>query len=108
MREYFVDEVYGDLTIPANQLRKIESVANLEIYETKTQDLDDATIQSAVDIISNGITDYKNDLTMRAAKDTAKEALDSIAPAKAEQLTNGTRGEALLNQSLDNHQNKSD
>lgn len=100
---YGVDEVYGDLTIPANQLRKIESVANLEIYETKTQDLDDATIQSAVDIISNGITDYKNDLTMRAAEDTAKEALDSIAPAKAEQLTNGTRGEALLNQSLDNH-----
>lgn len=100
---YGVDEVYGDLTIPANQLRKIESVANLEIYETKTQNLDDATIQSAVDIISNGITDYKNDLTMRAAKDTAKEALDSIAPAKAEQLTNGTRGEALLNQSLDNH-----
>ena len=100
---YGVDEVYGDLTIPANQLRKIASVANLEIYETKTQDLDDATIQSAVDIISNGITDYKNDLTMRAAEDTAKEALDSIAPAKAEQLTNGTRGEALLNQSLDNH-----
>ncbi len=100
---YGVDEVYGDLTIPANQLRKIESVANLEIYETKTQDLDDATIQSAVDIISNGITDYKNDLTMRAAEDTAKEALDSIAPAKAEQLTNGTRGEALLSQSLDNH-----
>lgn len=100
---YGVDRVYGDLTIPANQLRKIESVANLEIYETKTQDLDDATIQSAVDIISNGITDYKNDLTMRAAEDTAKEALDSIAPAKAEQLTNGTRGEALLNQSLDNH-----
>ena len=100
---YGMDKVYGDLTNPLNQIKKIEAVANERVFKSDSRLLDDDTIREAVNIISNEVVNYKNNLNRTAAEDTAQEALDAIAPSKAEQLTNGTRGDALLNQSLDNY-----
>ena len=100
---YEYDEDFGDMTISGNQIRKIESVANTSVFQAESYTLDDDVIQKAVDIISNEVRGYKENLTRTAAENTATEALDAIAPTKATQLTDGSRGDALLNQSLDNH-----
>ena len=95
---FFSDEIWNE----TDQFLKMVEVANTDLYSYESYPLDDATIQKAVDIISNEVRGYKENLTRTAAEETAREALDSIAPPKAEQLTSGARGEALLNQSLDN------
>ena len=99
---YGYDEDCGDLTVPANQVRKLEKEANKEIYEYKSRPLDDEFIQEAVNIVLNEVRGYKENLARIAAEDTAREALDSVTPSKAEQLIDGSRGDALLRQSLDN------
>lgn len=100
---YAIDPEFGDLENPKNQIRKIVAVANEKVLQEKSDTLDDSTIEQAVNIISDEVRGYKENLTREAAEATAKEAIDSIAPAKATQLTDGTRGDALLLESLDNH-----
>lgn len=91
-----------EITNEADQFLRMVEVANTDLYETESYQLDDNTIQEAVNIISNEVKAYKQNLTRIAAEETAREALDSIAPLKAEQIADGSRGDALLNQSLDN------
>ncbi len=95
---YFSEDIWNE----TDQFLRMAEVASMDLYKYESQPLDDDTIQKAVDIISDEVVNYKNTLNRTAAEDTAREALDSIAPSKAEQLTDGSRGEALLNQSLDN------
>ena len=96
--DFFSDEIWNE----TDQFLKMVEVANTDPYMYESYPLDDETIQKAVDIISNEVKGYKQNLTRIAAEETAREALDSIAPPKAEQIANGSRGDALLNQSLDN------
>lgn len=98
-----MDNQFGDLDNHLNQLQKIEAVVNEKIYKERIDTRHTEDLQNAVDTIANAVFDYKQSLTRKAAEDTAREALDSIAPLKAVQLTDGSRSNALLNQSLDNH-----
>lgn len=100
---YGNDEEFGNLDVDKNQIKKIAAVANQGVFDYKVDVLNDDIIQQAVDIISNEVANYKNTLNRTAAEETAREALDSIVPSRAEQLTDGSRGDALLIQSLDNH-----
>ena len=95
---FFSDEIWNE----TDQFLRMAEVASTDVYVSDSYQLDDEVIQEAVNIIANEVRGYKENLTRTAAEDTASEALDSVAPSKAEQLTNGSRGDALLNQSLDN------
>ena len=96
--EFFSDEIWNE----TEQFLRMVEVANNDSYVYESQPLDDVLIQEAVNIILNDVREYKENLARQAAEFTANEALDGIAPPKAEQIMNGTRGDALLNQSLDN------
>lgn len=91
-----------DIANESDQLFRIAQVADMSIKEYYSQPLDDDTIQEAVNIVSDEVRKYKENTARMAAEEYSKDALDSVAPAKATQLTNGTRGDALLVQSLDN------
>lgn len=103
LTEIYPDFFSEEITNPTDQFLRICDVAEMEIYETQSYDLDDDTIQEAVDIISKEVSGYKQDMNRAAAEEIAKEDLESIAPAKAVQITNGMTSEANLLQSLDNH-----
>jgi hypothetical protein len=103
LSEMYPEFFPADIINPADQLMRMGEIADLEIYQRYSQPIDDATIGQAVDIIANEVRGYKENLTRQAAEDTAREAIDTVAPPRAEQLTSGARGDALLNQSLDNH-----
>ena len=97
--EYFSEDIWNE----TDQFLRMAEVASMDLYTHESYSLDDEVIQEAVNIIANEVRGYKENLTRTAAEDTAKEALDSVAPLRAEQLTDGSRADALLNQSLDNY-----
>ena len=96
--DYFSEDIWNE----TDQFLRMADVASMDLYQYESHPLDDDTIQQAVDIISNEVRGYKENLVREAVENEAREALDSIAPPKAEQRANGSRGDALLNQSLDN------
>ena len=98
--EYFDLAKYNTQT---DRFLRMVAVAKESPYQYRVDTLDDEVIQDAVNIVLNEVRGYKENLTRIAAEETAKEAIDSIAPLRAEQLTDGSRGDALLNQSLDNY-----
>jgi hypothetical protein len=93
----------ADIVNESDQFFQIANVADMSIREYNSMPLDDGTIQEAVNIITDEVRNYKENSARMAAEEYAKEALDSVAPPKAEQLINGTRGDALLVESLDNY-----
>ena len=96
--EYFSDDIWNE----TDQFLRMAEVASMDLYKYESQPLDDEVIQESVNIILNEVRGYKENLTRVAAEETAEEVLNSIAPLKAEQIASGSRGDALLNQSLDN------
>jgi len=91
-----------DIWNETDEFLRIAEVAQMDAYNYNTIPLSDAEIQKATNIVANEVKAYKENLTRIAAEDTAREALDSIAPYRAEQLADGSRGDALLNESLNN------
>ncbi len=103
LNELYPDFFPADIVNEADQLLRMGEVADMDIYTENSYTLDDDTIQEAVNIVTNEVRGYKDNLAQAAAEETARADLHSVAPPKAEQITDGTRGDALLNQSLDNY-----
>lgn len=78
-----------DMANPTDLFLRICDVANMDIYQYQSYPLDDETIQEAVNIVTNEVSGYKENLNRTAAEETAKEDLDDIAPVKAEQIIEG-------------------
>lgn len=80
--EYFGEEITNEV----DQLLRIEEVASLDIYTEMSDMLEDATIQEAVNIITDEISEYKEYSARIEAEDMARESLQDIAPLRADQI----------------------
>ena len=95
--EYFSEDIWNE----TDQFLRMAEVAGMDLYKYETYPLDDEVIQEAVNIVLNEVRGYKQNLTRIAAEETAREALDSIAPSKATQIVTGTEADARLVNDLD-------
>lgn len=86
-----------DIINPTDQFLRIAEVANMDKTETMSYELDDETIQEAVDIITDEVSAYKETSARTDAEDIARESLEDIAPLRADQIVGNANSQ---NQSL--------
>lgn len=85
LSEMYPDFFPEDIINPTDQFYAIADAADMDINTEQSYDLDDATIQEAVDVITAEVAKYKESATMAEAEQSASEYLDEFAPFKEPQ-----------------------
>lgn len=92
-----------DIINPTDQFLRIAEVANLDKTETMSFQVDDETIQEAVDIVADEVSSYKEATARIEAEDTARESIEDIAPLRAPQIVeNANSQNDTLQQPIEN------
>lgn len=79
---FFPEDIWNE----TDQFLQICKVADMRKTATESYNLDDETIQEAVDIIADEVSAYKETSARIEAEDIAKESLEDIAPLRADQI----------------------
>ncbi len=93
LAEEYPDFFPEDIWSSQDRLLRMAQVANMSSKELMSYEIDDETIQEAVNIISDEVRSSKEVSARIEAEDMARESLKDIAPLRAEQIVGNANGQ---------------